>query len=283
MISAVVSVLIAVYIGIFLIAFAIQDKMVFPAGGSLWRTPDSFGWPYEEIRLPVQGKTTHAWFIPCPDSRGVVLFSHGNGGTMSDRLEVASVFRKLGLDVLLYDYGGYGASTGRPSETRCYADARAMWDFLTREKGIPPDRIVLFGESLGGGVAVDLAAERTPGAVILMSTFLSAVRVGQEAFPFLPVRLFLRHRFNNEDKIGHVTAPVLIIHGPDDEIVSFRHGERLFELANEPKEFLRIHGGHNDGFFLSETMIADALKRFLDAHVAGEAGPTGAPSGDTTE
>jgi len=230
----------------------------------VWCTPQDAGWSYEDLSVPVGDEMTRAWFIPAADSRGVVLFSHGNAGTMSDRIDSIEVFRSLGFDVLIYDYGGYGNSTGKPGEQRCYEDIRAMWGLLTEERGVAASRIVLFGRSLGSGPSVDLAAETRPGAVILESAFLSTVAVGKETFPFLPIGLMVRHRFDNKSKIGRVSTPVLVIHSSDDEIIPFHHGRKLYELANEPKSLLKIDGGHNEGYFLSHDRYVAGLSAFLD-------------------
>jgi len=253
------------YVLVLLAAIFIQDKMVFPGGRNIWRTPESYGWPFEEVRVSVGSETTHGWFIPLENARATILFSHGNGGTIADRLDMVEMFRDLKCNVLLYDYGGYGLSSGRPSEQRCYADVSAMYDFLVTEKHISPSHIIAFGESLGGAVAIDLASKRECGGVVVLATFLSAIKVGQEAFPFLPVRLFLRHRFVSEAKMKDIHAPILIFHSPDDEIIAFHHGEDLFRLANEPKTFVPIRGGHNDGFYLSRNQITSALVNFLGA------------------
>ena len=223
------------YLALLILAFLFQTRIVFPAGGSLWRTPASAGWGYEDLKIPVGRHVTHAWFIPAGQSRGVVLFSHGNAGTIADRLESIEVFRDLGFDVLIYDYGGYGISTGRPSEKRCYEDAQAMWKYLTEQRGVPREQIVAYGQSVGAGVAADLAAEKTPGAVILEGGFLSAVKLGQETFPFLPIGLLLRHRFPIDQKVAKITVPILLIHSSEDEIVPFSHAKALYALANEPK------------------------------------------------
>ncbi|MCP4643348.1 MAG: alpha/beta hydrolase, partial [bacterium] len=193
------------------------------------RTPSFYGWSYEDVVVPVGDETTHGWYIPVEDARGTVLFSHGNAGTIADRLESCAFFRELGFNVLVYDYGGYGKSSGGVSEQRCYADIRAIWRYLTDERGIDSKKIVLFGRSLGGGPTVDFAAEITnaegaPAAVILESTFLSTGQVGQDAFPFLPVKWLIRHRFDNAAKIGRVNGPLLIIHSPQDDIIPYKHG-----------------------------------------------------------
>jgi uncharacterized protein len=245
------------------LAFVFQTPMIFPAGKNVWRTPDAYGWPYEDVTLEVNGETTHGWYIPARQARGTLLFFHGNAGTIADRLESIAIFRHLGLNVFIIDYGGYGQSSGRPSEKRCYADARAAWQYLIEERGETPDRLILFGRSLGAGVAVQLATEVAPRALIIESPFLSTVRMGKRMFPFLPLRLLVRHRFDSEAKIGDVSAPVLVIHSPNDEIVPYSHGQRLYELANGPKRFLEITGGHNDGFLVSEEVYTRGLETFL--------------------
>jgi fermentation-respiration switch protein FrsA (DUF1100 family) len=260
----VVTPLVAVGLGIALL-FAIQTSLIFPAGGSIWREPSSAGWAFENIWLePAPGERTHAWWMPLEDMRGAVLFSHGNAGTMADRLDFAAILRDQGVGVFFYDYGGYGNSSGRPSEERCYRDIRAAWRWLTEEAGIEPRRIVLMGRSLGGGPAIQLATEVEPAGVIVESSFTSIPDMAAQAFPFLPVRRLVRHRMDNAAKIGAVSAPVFVLHSPRDEVVPFRHGQRLYEAATEPKRFHEMRGGHNDGWFLSYPEYGHALGAFMD-------------------
>lgn len=241
-----------------------QRAMVFPATREMSWDPAQAGWDFHDVTVQVDGETTHGWYISVAEPRGVVLYSHGNGGNISDRRDGIAVWRELGFDVLIYDYGGYGNSTGKASEKRCYKDIRAMWRWLTQEQGSPAERVLLFGRSLGGAVAADLAAEVAPGAIVLESTFLSAVTLGKEAFPFLPVGLVLRHRFDTENKIERVRAPLLVVHSPDDDVVPYHHGKALYELAPEPKEFLEITGSHNDGFTMTGQRYTRSLRTFLE-------------------
>lgn len=250
--------------GIGLTAWALQDKLVFPGGRDLWCTPADRGWPYEDVTLEVGGSTTHGWFIPAPDSKAAFLFSHGNAGTIADRIENLGILRDLGFDVLIYDYGGYGHSTGRPSEKRCCDDARAMWRYLTETRGLAPERIVLFGRSLGGGVTTQLATEVTPAAVILESTFLSVPALARELFPLLPVHRLIRTQFDNAAKMPNLRAPVLVVHSPQDSLVPFAHGKRLYDLARPPKAFLEITGDHGDGFWVTGAAYGEGLARFLN-------------------
>ncbi len=252
------------YAAIVVLVLLLQAKAIFPATGNVYRTPEVYGWDYDDVRVvSAEGEQTHGWFIKAREPRGTVLFSHGNAGNIADRLESASLFLKLGLNVLVYDYGGYGLSTGRPSEERACADIRAMWDYLTGTRGTEPGEIVLFGRSLGGGMTADLATSVKPAAVILESTFTSIPDRAAEMFPWLPMRSLIRVEFDNAGKVPLITSPLLIVHSRDDSLIPFRHGQRLFELAREPKQFLEIRGEHNEGFVVSMETWLDGLDSFL--------------------
>ena len=240
-----------------------QRKLIFPASREMVRDPGDFDWAFEEIRLPVDGEETHAWYLPLERPRGVVLFSHGNAGNLSGRLESIGLLRSFGFSVLAYDYGGYGYSTGKASEARCYADIRAMWDFLIRTKHIPESQIVLFGRSLGSAPTADLAQTVKPGAVVLESAFLSVPDVAKEMPIVGRLTWLIRHRFENKVKVGKITSPLLVIHSPDDEVIPCAQGRQLFELANEPKTFLEIRGDHNLGFVVSEPVYRPGWEAFL--------------------
>ncbi|HRK33595.1 MAG TPA: alpha/beta hydrolase [Candidatus Hydrogenedentes bacterium] len=260
----------AIYGVVVVLLYAFQTAMIFPAGRDIWRTPSDgpFTWPFEDVYLEVGPERTHGWFIPHPNPGGVVLFSHGNGGTIADRLEHFAMIRELGFSVFAYDYGGYGKSTGEPSESRCYADALAAWNYLTQSRKISPATIVLYGESLGGGVACELAMETQPRALVLQNTFLSVVKRAKEVYPIIPVDRLLKHRFENDVKLPYIKVPVLIIHSPDDTIIPFHHGVGLYELAREPKSFLELAGDHNECIYRSEQRFKDGLREFLSSHPA---------------
>lgn len=256
--------IVKIYVCVGIILYLFQTWLIFPGNRNLSQTPEQLGLVYENLNLSVGDETTNAWFVHGPDSRGVILYSHGNAESVSSCLPMAAIYRGLGFDVMLYDYGGYGRSTGRASERRCCADIRAAWRYLTHERGIPPERIVLFGRSLGGGPTADLAAEVKPGAVVLESTFLSAAKLGQQKLLIWPVKWLIRHRFDTESKFSRIRAPILVVHSADDWVVPFRHGKRLFELAQEPKQFLQIQGGHNTGIFISNACYQQGLTAFFE-------------------
>ncbi|MBU1537638.1 lysophospholipase, partial [Myxococcota bacterium] len=165
-------------------------------------TPAGMGLAFEDITLNTADKEKlHAWFVPRRKERGVVLFSHGNGGNISYRLWSIETFHSLGYAVFIYDYRGYGRSTGTPSEKGTYHDIQAAWDYLTKEKGFAPGRIVLFGRSLGGGVTSWLAARTRPAGVILESTFTSVPDLAADLFWYLPSRYFAKQRYNTWKRI----------------------------------------------------------------------------------
>jgi uncharacterized protein len=228
-------------------------------------TPDDIGLPYEALRIgTADGEQLDAWFIPARQERAVLLFFHGNAGNISHRLDSLRIFHGLDLSVLILDYRGYGQSTGRPTEQGTYEDARAAWRYLVEERGVPADRIVLFGRSLGGAVATWLAAEHPPAGLIVESTFRSVPDLAAEIYWFLPVRQLARLEYPAEELISTVQAPVLVVHSREDEIIPFRHGEALHAAARRPKQLLELSGGHNTGFLLSERRYVEGLDAFFD-------------------
>jgi fermentation-respiration switch protein FrsA (DUF1100 family) len=178
------------------------------------------------------------------------------------------VLRARGADVLVIDYRGYGRSSGTPSEQGTYRDADAAYDYLVGTRGLDPKQLVLYGESLGAAVAVDVAARKPVGGLVLESAFSSAVDVGQEMFPILPARLLVRHRYDSRNKIGAVRAPLLILHSRDDEFFGWHHPQRLYDAAVGPKTLVALRGGHNDAFMVSHEEYTAALAAFL-TQVAG--------------
>ncbi|HIE06039.1 MAG TPA: alpha/beta hydrolase [bacterium (Candidatus Stahlbacteria)] len=263
-----------IYIGLLLLFFFTQDRFVyFPnlPGREIRQTPRDIGLDYEDIEITTQDRVKiHGWFIPAADEREVLLFCHGNAGNISHRLESIRIFHDLGLSVLIFDYRGYGQSGGRISEQGSYLDGKAVWRFLIKDKGTSPARIILFGRSVGTGVACWLAVQEKPAALILESPFTSIPDLGQELYPYFPVRILCRIRYENLKSISKVSCPILIIHSQDDEIVPIRHGERLFEAANEPKQFLKIRGSHDDGFAVSLDEYTKGLDRFITRYVDDE-------------
>ena len=272
MIWNILGVLAAAYGGLALWLFVFQSNMVFypETGREIIATPEQIGLPYEDIHLKTSdGINLHGWYIPAAQPRGTVLFLHGNAGNISHRLDSIEMFHRLGYSTLIFDYRGYGNSGGAPTEQGTYRDAEAAWRYLTGQRHIPSCRIVLFGESLGGAVAAWLAARQKPAALVIASGFTSVPDLGQQLYPYLPVRWLARIRYDTREYLRSVTAPVLIAHSPEDDIIPFEHGRALFAAANPPKQFLELAGGHNDGFiFMREAwvrVLGDFLGKQMDA------------------
>jgi fermentation-respiration switch protein FrsA (DUF1100 family) len=240
-----------VYAGVLLVMLALENWLLYPrtTAGQYWQSPPDSRIRDVELQA-ADGNRIHAWWYPCEDASGAVLYCHGNAGNLSMRgSAVLQWQREMKESVLIFDYPGYGKSSGSPSEAGCYAAADAAYDWLTQEQKIPPDRLLLFGKSLGGGVAVDLASRRPHRALVLAKTFTSIPDVGQGLYPLLPVRFLMHNRFDTLAKIGQCHQPVFLAHGTTDTLIPLAHAERLFAAANEPKAFLAMPNvGHNDPF-----------------------------------
>lgn len=260
----------AAYCVVVVFVWLTQERMVyFPhIGGAVTATPAQVRLPFEEVRIATaDGETLAAWWVPAAPLHGVVLLLHGNAGSIADRIDYLPRFNAMGHAVLLVDYRGYGASSGRPSEPGTYADAQAAWAWLVA-RGFGPQDIVVAGESLGGAVAAELAARVQPRALLLVSTFTSAPDLGSEIYPWLPVRLISRFRYDTLDYLRRYGGAVLVAHSRDDEIVPFAHGERLYAAATGPRTLLEMRGGHNDAFLFGQPAWVDTVRGFLD-HAKG--------------
>lgn len=260
-----------VYCALALCVFSMQSRLLYlpdMPSRAIEATPDAIGLGHETVRFTAaDGVRLHGWFVPVWQARATLLFCHGNAGNISHRLDSIRLFHDLGLNVLIFDYRGYGQSGGRPSEKGSYRDADAAWDHLVNRRRIAPARIVIFGRSLGAAIAADLASRTKPAAVILESAFTTIPDMAAALYPWLPARLLSRYRYDNRAKIGHIRSPLLIVHGRDDEIIPFSHGRQLFTLANDPKHFLALSGGHNDAQQTSRQVYMEGLQAFLARHL----------------
>ena len=223
------------------------------------------------------GVTLQAWFIPSgtkPSPTAIVF--NGNAGNKAYRGSLAAALRGLGLSVLLFDYRGFGDSDGSPTERGLYEDARAVQRYVAGRSDVRADRLVYFGESLGSAVAVRLAVEHAPAALILRSPFTSLEDVGRLHYPILPVRWLLRDRFSSIDVIASVRSPVLIVAGDRDRIVPLEQSRRLFERAGEPRDLVVVRGAdHNDAALLDGRELMNAVQKFVAVHVRGPAASGG--------
>ena len=264
--------IVVIVVGVYIIfagyLFIFQSRYVYYPERVLPADPDRIGLPFKNISFETKdGLRLSGWFIPKEDSRGVLLFCHGNAGNIGHQLDSIQLFHKLGLEIFIFDYRGYGQSEGKPTEKGTYEDAEAAWRYLVEEHQVDPDKIVVFGSSLGGAVASWLASRRTPGALILESTFTSLPDIAATLYPYLPVRLMLRFKYDTVEYLTQVNCPTLIIHSRNDEIMPFIHGQRLFEIAPEPKRFLELTGTHNEGFITSGVQYEEGLNTFIDQYL----------------
>jgi fermentation-respiration switch protein FrsA (DUF1100 family) len=255
------------------LTWLLQSKLLFRPFSTLVAVPSDWGLAYEDVWLGTDdGVRLHGWFLPAaePSRRGrnaaphTLLFLHGNAGNVSHRGPSLAIFAKLGLDVLIIDYRGYGQSHGRPSEHGLNRDAAAAWHWLTAVRNIAPEQIVIFGRSLGGAVATTLAARERPGALIVESSFTDIAAMARLHHPLLARLVPLRYRFASLDALARVDCPVLILHSRDDGVVPFAHGRALFDAATAPKRFIELTGGHNEGFLASQPRYQQGIAEFLD-------------------
>ncbi len=241
----------------------------YPAGN--W-TPDDLA--FEDAWFEAEdGTKLHGWYVPHAQPRGVVLFCHGNGGNITVLAESLRILnQRHRLTVMSFDYRGYGRSEGKPSEAGILQDARAARGWLARRSAVAEPDIILMGQSLGGGVAVDLAARDGARALVLASTFTSLPDVGASHLPWLLPRWNMTMRMDSLSKIGQYHGPVLISHGDADEVIPFSQGEQLYAAAPGPKQFYRQPGGrHNDGRPEEYRVIFDEFLSTLERAPAGVA------------
>jgi fermentation-respiration switch protein FrsA (DUF1100 family) len=266
----------AFYAILVLLLFVMQSRLIFhpEIGRDVTTTPRAIGLAYEEVWLEAgDAVRLHGWFVGRAEPKGVVLILHGNAGSIALRLDWLRMFHDLGYASFIVDYRGYGRSSGTPSEQGTYEDARLAWDHLTQARGFAARDIVLLGESLGGPIAAHLAARESPRALILHSTFTSVPDVAAQIYPFLPVRWISRFGYDTRAYLRQVRSPVLVAHSPGDEIIAYSHGQALYTAAPEPKAFIELSGGHNEGFIFRRREWVAALAQFLE-RAAAQANPS---------
>nr|WP_293347864.1 MULTISPECIES: alpha/beta hydrolase [unclassified Microcoleus] len=251
----ILSSLIFIYTFLCLYAVFFSDRLIFQP------PPASYQDTSEIIKLSsANGMKISAVYFPNPQAQYTILYSHGNAEDLGYIWSVLQDIRDIGFAVFAYDYQGYGTSQGKPSEYNAYRDISAAYSYLTQQLRVPPKQIILYGRSVGGGPAIDLAARQSVGGLVVESSFVSVFRV------LTRIPLFPFDKFVNIDKIGKVRSPVLVLHGKADRVVPFWHGEELFAAAKEPKlNFWVDRAGHNDLMEVAGDRYATTLRRFAGA------------------
>ena len=249
-----------------------QESLIFQPSATLRGSPADVGLEYEPLSLhAADGTPLAGWRVHAPGQkpRCWVLYCHGNGGNISDRLDRLHVFTDLGVGVVIFDYRGFGQSQGRiRRESDLFDDGEAFYDDLVGHT----DQIVLYGESMGGGVAAYLAERHSSGGpcrgLILQSTFTSLGERAADSYPFVPIRLLCRYRLEVRLRLLKLTMPKLIMHSPTDEVIAYRHGQSLFAEAAEPKQWVQLAGGHND---LDPVLYHEGIRKFFESLSVGGA------------
>ncbi len=248
------SVALMVYVKLFehrLIYFPERELTGSPAG------------PFEDVFFEaVDGTRLHGWWLPAPDARGALILSHGNAGNIGHRAPVGEFLREeFGINVLMYDYRGYGRSEGSPTEEGTYSDIRGAYAYV-RSRGFQPESVVLMGQSLGTAVTVDLAANEKTGAVILEAAFTSVPAMGRTLWWSLPIRGMITTKYDSLSKIARIRSPIAMIHATGDALIPFAMGRELFEAASAPKQFFRVNADVHEGAILG--LGLEDLQRLKD-------------------
>jgi len=266
---------IVVYVGAAIVLKASERSLIYvPGDREVPEPPAHLALRHRPVEfLTADSVRLHAWIVPAAPAAPAdpigrwLLINHGNYGNIGygERPEFYAHARDLGLNLFAYDYRGYGRSEGRPAEQGIYADALGAYRFLVDSLQVPPTRIILFGHSLGTGVATELATRVPAAALVLEAPYTSVPDVGQEAYPWMPVRFLAGERYQTIAKIGRVTVPKLIFHSPEDDIVPYAHGQRVFAAAAEPKRFVTVRGGHAGAFREDSATYFGAIRDLLDS------------------
>ncbi len=257
------------YLALLLVLWLAESRLVYFPGAErrLTPAPDHLGLRAERVEfVAADDVRLVGWVMPAASGPYWLLICHGNAGNLSqfDRPVHYAGLSQLGLNLFAFDYRGYGESEGSASESGLYRDADAAYRYLRQELGVPADRIIVFGHSLGSAVAVDLASRVPVAGLIVEGALTSAVHRGQELYPFIPVRWMARNRFSSIDKVAGITVPKLFLHAIRDEVIPLAHGRRLFAAAGEPRTFVELEGGHGDAFDVDSARYFGSVASFLE-------------------
>ena len=269
MIRILISVAVLVFLWFFIKYFE-QKNVYFPTKG-IEATPEDIGLEYEDIFFKtIDGVRLNGWFIPVSEAKVTFIFCHGNGGNISHRLESINGLHKIGLNIFIFDYRGYGRSGGKISEQGTYLDAVAAYNYVISREDVDKDAIIAFGRSLGAPIAVELANRVKLAGLICESSFTSIMDMTKEIYKVRIPRFFLFYKYDALSKIRNVDIPKLIIHSKDDEMIPFYHSEQLFQASKEPKEFYALSGNHNEGFLIAGDEYLEHIKAFIDRTIKGK-------------
>ncbi len=258
------------YAGLLVVLRIFENRLIFfpDVPGRLSGDWHPHGLPVEDVLLrAADGVKLHAWWITAPSAEFTFVAFHGNAANIANRADIYQFLRSVPANVLAVEYRGYGKSEGKPNEAGLYLDAQAAYEYLVKDRAVPPGRVVAIGHSLGTAVAADLASNHRVAGLVLEAPFPSGAAVARRVYPFLPgLGSMLKAKFETGKKLAQVRAPVLVVHCADDPVIPFALGENVFRAANEPKSFLRIEGVcHEEASLIAPEIYREKLRQFLAA------------------
>jgi uncharacterized protein len=248
-------------------ACRMEANFIFFPSAIIEQTPERVGLEFEDVFFSTQDNIRlNGWFIPHRAAQSTLVWFHGNAGNISHRVEnIKLLHDKVKVDIFIFDYRGYGRSEGRVSEKGTYLDGEAALEFVQKRRGVQPNKIILFGRSLGAAVATEMANRFESQGLILESPFVSIREMARVIFPFLPLGPLLQTRYDVREKIQRIKIPLLVLHGDQDEVVPFTQGKLVFDAAPEPKKFFTIAGArHNDTYLAGGDSYFQQLRDFID-------------------
>src|SRR5262245_43273762 len=254
-------------LSVFLSACRFEDRFIFHPYPQVEQTPAHVRLDFEDVYFTTDdGVQLNGWFVPYPQAQATWLWFHGNAGNIGHRVDnIRLLHDKVGINVFIFDYRGYGRSQGTVSEEGTYRDGAAALRYLLSRKDVDSKGLIFFGRSLGAAVAAELALEYPCRALILETPFSSIAKMAAVAFPLLPIKGLLRTRYDTEEKVRRIKCPLLVIHGDQDDIVPYSQGKEVFAAAAEPKQFYTIRGArHNDTYIVGGDAYFSALKNFIE-------------------
>ena len=265
MLIYIAAILFLIYLAFGLTLYFTQPMMLYTPSRDVLYNPGDMSMEFEDVTFEADdGVKLTGWYTPADNAEYTILFCHANAGNLAHRLDTLNTFNSMGISTFIFDYRGYGNSGGRPTEKGTYFDAMAAWRWLTQEKNVDPETVIIFGRSLGGSIATNLAAKVQANSLVIESSFTSYADVGAKYYPYLPVKRFSRFKYKTIDYLRQVHCPVMIIHSRDDEVIPFEFGLKLYEAASEPKKFAEICGRHNNGFTLFSPMYKEKWNQWID-------------------
>ncbi len=264
--------LLLVYAAVLIGFYILHPRLLYRPSDEIRQTPADFDIKYEDIDFKTSdGVMLNGWFVPAVNSKGVILYNHGNTENIGRRVDMISLFNELGYTVFIYDYRGYGKSMGRSmgltTERGTYIDARAAWDFLRVKKGFKGNEIIIYGHSLGGPIASHLATEVEAAALVLDSTFTSITELVQEKAPIIPVKVLTDFHYDNIDYLKEVDEAVLVVHSPEDELIPIAHARAVYDSIKGEKRFLETLGKHDNGSATSGELYRKGAADFFSKYL----------------